>query len=125
MGVDLRRLVGLLLDQAWHSECEIIPDYMPPFPRDDTRPKVVIRHNNGTEYPAFLRHSKGPKQGFSWDIYGDDMHDVELAIVALSQAPYPRSVAPLVFKLPVGQPNALHELPPPCGSECNQDAHGG
>lgn len=21
--------------------------------------------------------------------------------------------------------NALHELPPPCGSECNQDAHGG
>lgn len=22
-------------------------------------------------------------------------------------------------------PNALHELPPPCGSECNQDATGG
>jgi len=21
--------------------------------------------------------------------------------------------------------NALHELPPPCGSECTQDAHGG
>lgn len=23
------------------------------------------------------------------------------------------------------KPNALHELPPPCGSECNQDATGG
>lgn len=25
----------------------------------------------------------------------------------------------------MGKPNALHELPPPCGSECNQDATGG
>ena len=24
-----------------------------------------------------------------------------------------------------GPPNALHELPPPCGSECNPDTHGG
>lgn len=23
------------------------------------------------------------------------------------------------------EPNALHELPPPCGSECTQDATGG
>jgi hypothetical protein len=106
VGVDLRRLVELILDAPWHAECEIIPAYMPPFPEEDTRAKVVIRHNNGTEHPAYLRYSRGPKQGFFWDIYGDDMQDVELAIVALSQAPYPRSVAPMVFKLPIRQPNA-------------------
>lgn len=103
--VDLHCLVGLLLDAPWHSQCEIIPAYMPPFPREDTRPRVVVRHNNGTEHPAFLRYSCGPKQGFFWDIYGDDMQKVELAIIALSKAPYPRSVAPLVFKLPIRQPN--------------------
>jgi len=27
--------------------------------------------------------------------------------------------------LPEPPPNALHELPPTCGSECAQDAHGG
>ena len=51
-------LVNLLLDEDWHTQCEIIPDYMPPFPREDTRPSVVVRHNNGTEYPAYLRYSK-------------------------------------------------------------------
>ncbi len=105
MAVDVQRLVGLLLDQPWHGECEVIPDYMPPNPRPDTRPRVVVRHNNGTEHPAFLRHSCGPKQGFFWDIYGDDMQETELAILALSKAPYPRSVAPLTFKLPL-KPNA-------------------
>jgi hypothetical protein len=85
---------------------------MPPFPREDTRPTVVIRHNNGTEYPAFLRYSCGPKQGFFWDSYGDDMQEVELAIVALSQAPYPRSVAPMVFKLPIRQPNVKAQATP-------------
>ena len=104
--VDQQRLVRLLLDEPWHAQCEIIPDYMPPHPGPDTRPRVVVRHNNGTEYPAFLRYSRGPKQGFFWDVYGDDMQDVELAIIALSQAPYPRSVAPTVFKLPMHQPNA-------------------
>lgn len=95
------RLVGLLLDQPWHAQCEIVPDHMPKFPGPDTRPKVVVRHNNGTEYPAFLRHSCGPKQGFFWDVYGDDMQNIELAIIALSQAPYPRSVAPIVVKFPI------------------------
>ena len=110
-GATLDRLVGLLLDQVWHAQCEIVPDYMPPFPSPDTRPTVVVRHNNGTEYPAFLRHSRGPRQGFFWDIYGDDMQSVELAILALSRAPYPCSVAPAVFTFPMGKANAPADLP--------------
>ncbi len=94
-------MVRLLLDQPWHDMCEIIPDYMPPHPRPETRPRVVVRCNNHPEHPAYLRHSKGPKQGFGWDSYGDDMQTVELAFIALSQAPAPRSVAPLTFKIPM------------------------
>jgi len=30
---------------------------------------------------------------------GDDMQDIELAIIALSQAPFPRNVGPLEFKI--------------------------
>jgi hypothetical protein len=93
-------LVNLLLREPWHRECEIIPDYMPPFPGKDTRPTIVVRHNNGTEYPAFLRYSAGPRQGFFWDAYGDDMQTIALAVLAIHQAPYPRSVAPITFQLP-------------------------
>jgi hypothetical protein len=101
--VDTQRLVELLLDEPWHTQCEIIPDYMPPHPHQDTRPSVVVKHNNGTEYPAFLRYSQGPSQRFFWDTYGDDMLNIELAIIALSKSPYPRSVAPLVFKIALPQ----------------------
>lgn len=102
--IDALSLVGYLLDQPWHHECEVIPAYMPSNPSAETRPKVIVRHNNGTEYPAFLRHSCGPAQGFFWDIYGDDMQNPELAIIALSHAPYPRSVAPMIFHLPLNRP---------------------
>ncbi len=81
---DVQRLIALLLDQKWHESCEIIPDYMPPYPLPDTKPRVVVCCPKG-----FLRHSKGPAQGFFWDIYGDNMQSIELAIIALSRAPYP------------------------------------
>lgn len=99
--INTKKLIQLLLDEPWHSQCEIISDYMPPNPRPETFPKTVVRYNNGTEYPAFLRHSCGPKQGFFWDCYGDNMQSVELAIIALSNAPYPRSVEPMVVKFPI------------------------
>lgn len=99
--LDASKLMGLLLDEPWHQDCEIIPDYMPPSPRPDTRPSVKVRFNNGTEHPPFLRYSKGPKQGYFWDIYGDDMHSMELAVFALSQAPAPRNVGPIVFRIPL------------------------
>lgn len=89
-----------LLDQPWHEKCEIIPDYMPPYPQPDTRPTVQVRYNDGTQYPPFLRYSRGPKQGFFWDMYGEDMQSVALAILALSKAPTPRYVGPITFTIP-------------------------
>ncbi len=92
-------LVELLLDQPWHKKCDIVPNYMPPFPSKDTRPTMQVRYNDGTEYPPFLRYSQGPKQGFFWDIYGDDMQTKALAILALSKAPAPANVGPITIKI--------------------------
>lgn len=99
--LDVRKLVELLLDEPWHKRCEIVPDYMPPNPNKDTRPTVQVRYNNGTEYPAYLRHSAGPGQCYFWDVYGSNMMTVELAVLALSQAPAPVNVGPIVFKIPL------------------------
>lgn len=74
---------------AWRMDCEIIPKYLPKQHRADDHPLCVVRHKSG----AFLRHSKGPKQGHGWDIYGDDYQTPELALIALSNAPPPPMVA--------------------------------
>ncbi len=68
----------------WHAKVEIIPDWMPNFPRPDTKPKLVVRYGD-----SYLRYSAGPQQGFFWDIYPDDMFSEELAIIAVSDAPAP------------------------------------
>lgn len=83
-----QRLVDALLNQIWHGYCEIIPDYMPPNPQPNTKPRVVVRYHRNGRF-LFLRYSKGPAQGFFWDCYGDVMQSVELATIALSRAPYP------------------------------------
>lgn len=93
-----------LLDEPWHERCEIILDYLPPRPPEGTQPYVVVRFDDGSGYPAYLRYSKGPKQGFFWDVYGEDMQSEALAIMALSRAPFPRSVSPLLFKVPASTP---------------------
>jgi len=86
--INVERLVKLLLNQHWHMECEIIENYIPQYPKDDINPKVVIMFPN-EHLNTFLCYSRGPAQGFFWDTYGDDMHSVELAILALSKAPIP------------------------------------
>lgn len=102
--IDTGKLVDLLLGQRWQRECKIIPDYMPPRPLKNTQPKVVVMYPNEFEN-VFLRYSCGPAQGFFWDIYGDDMQTVELALLALSQAPIPLNYQKLEshisFKLPL------------------------
>jgi len=102
---DSKLLLKYLLNQPWHNYCEIIPDYMPKYPSKDTRPIVAIRFNNGKEHMPYLRYSKGPAQGFFWDIYGDDFLEVELAIIALSKAPAPIDVSPLTFKFDLNNKN--------------------
>lgn len=73
----------------WRNDCELIPNYMPPFPRPSTAPIMVIRHGE-----SFLRHSHGPRQGWFWDCYGDDMCNVGLAIIALMECPPPPKARP-------------------------------
>ena len=101
--VDAEKLVALLLEQHWHKSCEVIDGYMPPHPGKDTQPKCVVRY---VPFGCFLRYSKGPRQGFFWDIYGDDMQTVELAVVALASAPAPRDCSPITFTIPMKTPNA-------------------
>lgn len=98
-------LLNLLLTEDWHQHAEIIPNYVAPFARSTDRERVVVRVGIGSSNPnheaesySYLRYSAGPKQGFFWDIYGDDMQTVELAVLALSQAPHPTYCGPLVFR---------------------------
>jgi len=92
-------LLKALLDDAygnrdmWRQLAEIIPNYFPPSPRPEVevqqvlpelQPKCVVRVGS-----SFLRYSKGPRQGFFWDLYGDDFQTPELALLALLQAPVP------------------------------------
>lgn len=71
-------------NDTWRKHAEIVPDYMPPYPQKDTRPTCQVRCGD-----AWLRYSRGPKQGFFWDIYGDDFGNPALALMALLQAPVP------------------------------------
>ena len=89
---DLSKLINTLLQYRWQHECVIVPDYMPPHPREDTKPTCVVMYVNKEGYASFLRHSKGPLTGTSWDSYGDDFLRPELALFELSKAPPPYNV---------------------------------
>jgi hypothetical protein len=82
------KLTAHLLDQPWHASCQFVP----------SGDGVNVVYVDGTKHPPHLRYSRGPKQGFFWDIYGEEFSQ-ELAIIALSQAPYPCSVGPICFSI--------------------------
>ena len=92
----VERLLAVILDDmsgnpdTWKKHAEIILKYMPPFPREDTRPTCVVKLGK-----SFLRYSHGPRQGYFWDAYGDDMQSPERALMALLRAP----VHPFALKL--------------------------
>lgn len=82
----------------WLSLCEIVPDYMPPFPRVGDRPKIIARCLVDAEQPApgpgivtsrysYLRVERGLQ--IFWDGYGTEFHSVEVALLALVRAPVP------------------------------------
>ncbi len=89
---DMDKLVRVLLTQHWMHECEIIPQYMPPFPDAETKPTCQVRYRYESGETVFLRYGKGPLQGYFWDGYGEDMHSPEMALVAISQSPAPPRV---------------------------------
>jgi hypothetical protein len=71
-------------ENKWKLECRIIPNYLPPYPNKHTRARVVVQFGE-----SFLRHSAGPLQGWFWDVYGDDLQTVGLAVRAIIEAPRP------------------------------------
>ncbi len=68
----------------WRKNATIVVDYMPRHPNADTRPTCVVRYDH-----SFLRYSKGPRQGYFWDVYGDHFMNPSLALLALLEAPVP------------------------------------
>lgn len=79
-----------LNDHPWRASVEIIPKYMPPNPRPNTKPSCVVKFTDNFKNEYFLRYSKGPGMGCFWDVYGDDFLSPELAFRAILQAPCPR-----------------------------------
>lgn len=101
--------VSYLLNQPWHRYCEIIPDWISPEADKLERQghhqirevkvlcpnKNVSKASNGyysIGEALYLRFSHGPRQGYSWDIVGDDFKEIEWAVIALSKAPAPPNV---------------------------------
>jgi hypothetical protein len=86
----LKQLVATLIDSVnggtcdWHKDAEIVPKYVSPNAAKNERPICVVRCAG-----SFLRCSCGPRQGYFWDIYGDDMQTPERALLALYAAPPP------------------------------------
>jgi hypothetical protein len=86
---NVQELVRLMLGSDWKCDdwrkhATIVPAYMPPYPHPREKPRCVVKFGG-----VFLRHSKGPRQGHSWDMYGDDYITPELALLALCEAPPP------------------------------------
>ncbi len=87
--IDIGKMIDYLIEEPWHKDCVIITDYVAPHAKKGARPELRVRFNGFDDHDVFLRYSRGPKQGFFWDCYGEDFKSVELAILALSQAPSP------------------------------------
>ncbi len=77
----LRYVSGKMVEEA---ENVILLDYIPPFPREDTKPEKVVVWNRVLD--VFLRFDVNP----IWDVYGTDYETVERALAAIAQAPAPQ-----------------------------------
>jgi hypothetical protein len=88
----------------WRSRCVIIPNYMPPYPRPDTRPTIQVSYGEDDRqaHTPFLRVA--PKEGgffgppgissgnYFWDVYGTEFASIEEAQAAIAAAPPPSRV---------------------------------
>lgn len=78
-------------DDAWRSLAEIVPNYMPLYPGKDTQPSAVVRVQV-REPDAVLGefvYLRAGRCSLFWDVYGDDFHTPENALLALLEAPIP------------------------------------
>lgn len=81
----------------------IILDYMPRYPRPETKPQAVVIYSRGSD--VFLRHFDtldNPAPTYRWDVYGDDFVSLEAAQRALITAPEPRP-ASVRFEFPLNK----------------------
>ncbi len=84
---NLEKLVDWLIgcpssypEKIWIKDCEIFID---------KENRIIIKHESKGNSTHYLRYSKGPRQGYSWDCYGDNFLTPEIALLALSKAPIP------------------------------------
>ena len=107
--IDAAKLLDVLLDHShgnvnkWIDLVEIVPDYVPPFPRDDTRPSIQVRCLVNPKEPEpgpgiatgrhlYLRtsgHAGWRNGGYFWDMYGTGFASIEYALLAAIHAPVP------------------------------------
>ena len=72
----------------WHCFAEVVENYMPPFPRKDTKPSIQVRWG-----ASYLRQGRGGGfHPFFWDVYGEEFRTVQQAWLALARAPTPPSL---------------------------------
>lgn len=122
--IDPAKLLNVLLDTScgnrnhWLRLVEIVPDYVPPFPRDDTRPTIQVRCLTNITEPlpgpgvctsrySYLRWSGAGNVtwnhgGYFWDMYGDAFYTVEHAFLAALHAPVPPGLLERIAWLPEG-----------------------
>ena len=84
----VERILAVMLDDmsgnldVWRRHAEIVPRWMPRYPDARTTPICAVKLGD-----SYLRYSHGPRQGYFWDMYPDDMHSPERAHLALLRAP--------------------------------------
>ena len=71
-------LRSALIGEQWQQACEI---------KQDADGRWMVRFGYW-----FLRQSHGPETGTFWDSYGDDFQSEAWAVIAVSNAPTPRSL---------------------------------
>lgn len=96
----------------WHCFAEVVEDYMPPYPRPDTKPSIQVRWGS-----SYLRKGGSPLRPYFWDIYGHEFRSVQQAWIALAHAPAPPRLTYANRGNPSGPDHALAAPPAGVGAE--------
>lgn len=111
--VSMDQLVRQLTeDKPWLKDVDLVYEE-----RRDYGNVLVIRYK-GRESTVYLRHSKGPRQGFGWDVYGDNMLNPALALLAIIDAPPPVNWRRVEFLLKEHAERGAPVLPKPASRRC-------
>lgn len=99
------------MNDDWRNECVIIPNYMPPYPRPETKPACVVFHLKTDSFLRFedgtnnIRSEFSSSENYFWDVYGTNFQTIEFANEALektSKPPFCKPYVEYVIKLTEG-----------------------